>query len=116
MKKPFKTIGIIPIFLFIIIGAMVIYPICKYSSKETIEITVSDKERITTGSGKNLESKYLIYTNREVLENTDAMLFGKFNSSDIQNQLKVGKTYKVEVVGWRVPFLSWYRNVVAVKK
>lgn len=116
MKKPFKTIGIIPVFLFIIIGALVIYPICKYSSKETIEITVSDKERITTGSGEHLQSKYLIYTNREVLENTDAMLFWKFNSSDIQNQLKVGKTYKVEVVGWRVPFLSWYRNVVAVKK
>jgi hypothetical protein len=56
--------------------------------------------------------KYLIFTDGEVLENTDLWLKGKFNSSDIQSKLKVGHKYKVKVVGVRIPMLSQYRNIL----
>jgi hypothetical protein len=83
-------------------------------SADTIEIVVTDKERITTGSVKNLKHKYLVYTEGEVFENTDSFSFFKWNSSDIHGYLVEGKTYKVKVAGWRVPFLSSYRNIVDV--
>lgn len=85
-----------------------------YSSEETIEITINDKERITTGSGEHISSKFIVYGENEVFENTDSWLYLKFNSSDVQNKINVGETYKVKVVGWRVPFISWYRNIVTV--
>lgn len=102
--------------VLLIIVACAIYPVLFYSSSETVEITIKDKERITTGKGENLDSKFIIYTNNEVFKNTDELLFFKFNSADFQNNLEVGKTYTVKVVGWRVPFLSMYRNIVRYEK
>jgi hypothetical protein len=92
------------------------YNIAYFFSENTITITVKNKERITQGSGKNLTSAFIIYTENEVFENTDSFLFGKFNSADFQNNLEIGTTYKVKVAGWRVPFLSMYRNVVSFEK
>lgn len=89
------------------------YPIAYYSSSDTVEITVKDKDRITTGSGESIDSKFIVYTENEVFENTDSWMFVKFSSSDLQNKLEVGETYTVKVAGWRVPFLSMYRNIIA---
>ena len=84
-------------------------------------ITVTDKERIYTGSGNSSSSKYLVFGdddngNSLVFENTDCFIRGKWNSSNIQGQLKVGNTYKVTVVGYRVPFLSWYQNIINIEE
>ena len=91
------------------------YPASYYISSEVIDITIKDKERITTGSGENIEDKYMIFSNDEVFENTDSWLFIKFNSSDVQGKLEVGKTYNVKVTGWRIPFLSQYRNIISIQ-
>jgi hypothetical protein len=85
-----------------------------YFSQETITILIQGKERITTGGGENISSKFMVYADSEVFENTDSVLFLKFNSADYQNKLLVGNTYDVKVVGWRVPLLSWYRNIVEI--
>ncbi len=58
------------------------------------------------------DSKYMIYTDNGVFENTDSLLNGKFNSSDIYNELEVGRTYSCDVVGFRNGFFSWYENVI----
>lgn len=80
-------------------------------------ITVTDKERVNTSSS----SKYLIMGEDEsgdilVLENTDNFLRFKFNSSNIYAGLKEGETYEVTVVGFRVPFMSWYENILSYKE
>lgn len=85
-----------------------------YNTFENIEITVIDKERITTGTGENFQSKYLIFTENEVFENTDDLFYGKFNSSDFQGKLKIGDTYNVKVIGRRIPFINSYRNIVKI--
>lgn len=102
-------------FLYALLASFLLfgYPTAYYISSETVEITIKDKESITTGSGKDIRSKFIVYTENEVFENTDSWLFVKFNSSDYQNKLEVSKTYKVKVAGWRIPFLSMYRNVVS---
>lgn len=82
-----------------------------YGSGETVLITVTNTERITTGD----ESKYLVFTIDETFENTDSIWFLKFDSSDIQGRLQPGQTYRADVYGWRIPFLSIYRNIVHVR-
>jgi len=62
-------------------------------------------------------SKYLISTeNHGILENTDELLTMKFDSSDFYARIKVNQTYCFRTVGWRVPFLSWYKNIVEVEE
>ena len=83
-------------------------------------ITVTDKERIYKGSGDTSSSKYLVFGdddngNSLVFENTDCFIRGKWNSSNIQGQLKEGNTYKVTVVGYRVSFFSMYQNIIKIE-
>ncbi len=87
----------------------------------TYTITVTDKERIIDRNGDSVDSKYLIFgdtTEGEslVFENTDELFRGKFNSSNMQGKLKEGHTYEVTVVGWRIPFLSQYQNIIEVEE
>lgn len=110
-KNNLKVIGVITLIFL----TLIIYPVAYMSSVKTVKITVNDKERITTGSSDNIQSKFLVYTENEVFENTDALLFFKFNSADLQNNLKPGETYIVRVAGWRIRFLSKYRNIIEIK-
>jgi len=93
--------------MVIIIGVM---SIVAYHQSSEITITVTDKaiERDSDGS------KYLIYTDTEVYENTDNLFYGKFRSSNLYNDLKIDSTYTVRVIGWRVPFLSMYENIINI--
>ena len=84
-----------------------------FGTQDTVVATVTDKDRITTGSGKDISSKYLVFTDKEVFENTDSLLLFKFNSSDVQGKLRAGSSYRLDVYGWRLPFFSSYRNIVA---
>lgn len=48
----------------------------------------------------------------EVFQNHDALWWWKWNSADVQQAIEMGKTYRFTVTGWRVPLLSWFRNIV----
>lgn len=85
-----------------------------FASQETVTITVIEKERILETHGKQLTAKYLVFAEGEVFENTDSLWFFKFDSSGVQLQLRNGEEYTVDVVGWRIPFLSMYRNIIRV--
>jgi hypothetical protein len=94
----------------VVIGLLGAYPIAKYLTVETIEIKVQKTERITDGD----ESRYLIYTEDETFENTDTILFWKFDSSDVYGHMKEGEIYRVKVTGWRWKITSSYRNILSV--
>lgn len=98
----------------------VVYNIAYFGTKEQVTFTVTDKDRIvetSTDSDGNstVSSKYLIFTDIETFENTDELFLGKFNSSDLQGQLRIDSTYTGTVVGWRIPFLSRYRNIIEIQ-
>lgn len=82
------------------------------NSAETISIKVVEKERVQDGES----SKYLIFAEEEVFENTDSILFLKWNSSDIYRDLQPGEIYKVKVAGWRISAASSYRNIIKIEK
>lgn len=103
------------VYILLALFIFTFYPVSYKMSEEIIEVTLTGKERITTGSGGNIESKFIIYTESEVFENTDSWLYLKFDSADYQNKFIIGKSYKVKVAGWRVSFLSMYRNIIDIK-
>ena len=82
------------------------------STAETITITISEKERVSSKDS----SQYLIWSEKgEVFSVEDTISFGVFNASDLYGKLKPGKKYKVRVAGWRIAFLSSYRNIIEIK-
>lgn len=109
MKKTYLMIGVM---VLLMVGGTYL----THNTQEVVTITVTDKDRIMTGSGETLSSKYLVFTEGEVFENEDALSFGKFNSSDIQGQLRQDSTYKVKVAGFRIQWLSSYRNIIEIVK
>lgn len=76
---------------------------------------ITGKERVMSQRGEAIDSKYLIFTDQEVFENTDSLLRWKFNSSDLYGKIKVGQTCSFVVNGWRIPILSMYRNTLSAE-
>ncbi len=110
-KNIFLILGIPAILIF----AAIFYYSSYFATETTVQISVEDKEREHKGYGKSSSSKYIVHTKGESFEVTDQLLYFKFNSTDIYRELKRGKTYRVRVVGWRKPFLSWYRNILRIE-
>lgn len=89
-------------------------------------VTITGKDRITESSKDSdgnyqPSSKYLVFADDEsgnplVFENVDCFIRLKFSSSNVQGQLKEGHTYKITVIGYRVPFFSWYQNIIKVEE
>lgn len=78
--------------------------------KEEI-ITVKDKW-IKRTENKDL---YMIGTENEVFKIEDNAFIFKFNSSDIYNQIEIGKQYKIKTTGVRNNLMSWYRNINSIE-
>ena len=83
-----------------------------YYTEDSATFTVSKTERVSDGES----STYLIFTEGEVFENSDSLMRWKWNSSDMYGEMKAGQTYKAVGYGWRIPFLSSYRNIVTLTK
>lgn len=117
-KIKFIVIAVVVVLAIMFIEAMFSFNDTEYT------ITITGKDRITESSkdsNGNVEtsSKYLVFADDEngnsvVFENTDCFIRLKFNSSNVQGQLKEGHRYKITVIGYRVPILSWYQNIIKV--
>jgi len=82
-KKPnLATIAIVGIALLI----ATIVPIVVYGTKDQITATVTKTERVTIKSGDGIASKYMVFTDKETMQNTDSLLYLKFNSSDLHGR------------------------------
>ena len=97
-----------------IVGTLALDATIIYSTQDNIVFTIDKAERVTDNDGKG--SRYLVFTKTETFENTDRLVMLKFNSSDIHGSIKANQSYQAKVVGLRVPFLSWYRNIVSIKE
>lgn len=77
-----------------------------------VEATVTDKDIKRIGES----DRYLVFTKTdqgesEVMEVTDSLLAGRFNSADVYSCIEIGKKYKFSVRGIRSPLMSWYPNI-----
>jgi hypothetical protein len=105
---------IVIVFILIsVIGIAIFSSIAPYLDEQTIIITIKDK--YIKATDKNTQKYLVVDTNNNTYEITDLFFKGKFNSTDIYNQLDINKTYEVEVTGKRIHFFSWYQNINKVK-
>lgn len=103
-------------FVAVVVGIVGLLLYGSFNDTEYI-VTVTDKERVNDGE----TSKYLVFCENEdgevlVFQNSDEMLRGKFKSSNMQGYIKVGKRYKLTVVGFRIPITSVYQNIIKVEE
>ena len=105
--KIFKRIIIA--LVIIIVGAIVLkVATIGYSNKEVIAIEVKDKYI----KRDNKSDIYMIVdTDNNTYQISDLFWIGKFNSTDLYNELVIGQAYFIEVTGIRNKFLSWYPNI-----
>ena len=110
MRINTKTMGIIFMGLFII-ALWYIFVSPRTNDKDYI---------ITVESIENVQNHFLIHGRTEkgkkvTFENKPCILRGKWNTSSIQGKIKVGSTYQVTTIGYRIPFTDIYKNILEVE-
>jgi hypothetical protein len=91
---------------FLLIASLIL----PFLNNQTFTIKVEKVEAVVSSE----TTKYLIYTETEVFENSDCLIRGKFDSSDFYNDLKDLGTFKVSTYGYRIPLLSMYKNIIKI--
>lgn len=103
-----RSMGILAclVLAIIVIGG----PIYLYEKNqtETVQITVIGKESVANSGGHSQR----VYAEDDTYTVGDAMFHGRFDSSRLYGRLKVGETYRCKAMGWRVPFLSAFKNLL----
>ncbi|MBB5985988.1 DUF1523 family protein [Sphingobium lignivorans] len=114
---PFGCTGLLILFAAVALCG-VGFAVVKNNHRETHDFTVSSKERQCDASGDDMDCYYVVFgTNGEVFENRDSgILNGKWDSASMQARFQVGKRYRVETIGWRVPWLSMKPNIVSMQE
>lgn len=104
------------IVVMLIICGLAIESVVVFATQKEVVAIVNRCERVVKTDGDSVESKYLVFTDNEVFENTDCWWIFKWNSSDIYGKFLNGHTYRIKVYGYRVPIFSWYRNIVSAQE
>jgi hypothetical protein len=112
-KSIFKTSA----FGLLILTPFITYISCYRWSLKPAQFTVDRREQVVKGSGDSTQSYYLVWSQEgEVFTVNDSWSFLIWDSSDRYGKLHEKAKIKAKVAGWRVPFLSWYRNVIAIEE
>lgn len=108
------VVGIILGIVFLgMIGFTIYIGTVDYQNEETIEITVKDKYIKRSGD----DDLYLVAgDNGETYKIEDLLWKGKFNSTDLYNQLTIGDKYKITTTGIRLQYFSMYKNINKIEK
>jgi hypothetical protein len=109
MKLKFEILVELALLILFIVG-IISFKIISVTNIGYVTAKIVKTERITYRGGNGY---YLIFTNKEVFKNKDSTLLGKWDSSDLYAKLIEGKTYSFKVCGFRIPFLSEYRNIIS---
>lgn len=101
--------------LFFAIPLLAGYGLALELSRDSLEIVVKDKNIVTDSDPSELSDRWLVYTPDEVFTVAGDWTRGEFFAGQRFSDLKPGNAYRVEVAGWRVPAINWYRKIVRVE-
>lgn len=80
-------------------------------NEQMVEITIKDKWIKATGSG----SDYMVSdTNSSVYKIDDSLWLRSFDASNRYAGIDINRTYGITTIGWRIPKLSMYTNIVEI--
>lgn len=86
-----------------------------YGNAQTINCVVTGKESVTAREGDTMNNEYRVYTEDcGTLVVKDTLLHGKFNAADTYSEIDVNAENNFDTVGYRVPFLSKFPNIIEV--
>ena len=105
--------GIIAFLILVGVGLLIVLPILQYNHKETFNGEITEKYNKRDGDSDKF---FIVLDDNKVIENSDLLFKGKFNSADIQAKLKVGDKVEVKTIGYRVHLLSMYPTMYEVKE
>lgn len=106
MTKLAMFLGFIIILTILVFGFLFFEPFLS-ESEETI--VVVNKE-----VWKGEKEKYFIFTENEVFLDMNNYYHNKSNADALYPLLQVGKTYRVKVVGYYIPIIPRFRNIINI--
>lgn len=114
MEKIFTGfVSFLVLIVVIIFAGLIALPIVQYNHKETFNGEITEKYNKHDGDSDKF---FIVLDDNKVIENSDLLFKGKFNSADIQAKLKVGDKVEVKTIGYRVHFLSMYPTMYEIKE
>lgn len=111
VKKVVYTVGSSVAFVLFLLSIVSAISYNKQTHVRTGEIT-----NLYVKNEKDSSKFYIVLNNKEVITNTDSILFGKYNSADIQAALSVGEKVTIKTAGHRDNLFSMYENAISVKE
>ncbi|MEW5821221.1 MAG: tetratricopeptide repeat protein [Cyanobacteriota bacterium] len=109
MKGSKRVLGAGTSIVIIIIFGLVY--LVNWSHVETITASVSKIEKIKEYRSKGTNEKYLVYTDKGIIQEDSDILRDKLGF-DYVPFLTEGQTYTFEVSGFHIPFLNSYPNII----
>lgn len=101
------------LFLFCCFAVIFVFKLyTTFCTQEDVTAHIIRAERVTYKHN----GIYLVFTEKETFCIKDNWFLFRFNSSDDYGKIEAKKEYKFTVYGFRVPFLSWYRNIIKIKE
>jgi hypothetical protein len=98
--------GVIIVLCIIVFGFVFFEP---FLTEKVIDIRVVNMEKWPGEKGR-----YFIFTDKEVFLNEDNYYQNKKNADQLYPLFKKGDTYTVKVVGFYLPFLPRFRNIINI--
>lgn len=105
-------VGIVIVMILAVLTPIFV-TITQYNNKQTFEGKITEKYNKRSG---DTDKFYIVLDNDKVIENTDLLFKGKFNSADVQAKLKVGDKVEVKTIGYRVHLLNMYPIMYEIKE
>lgn len=113
-----KVMNVIFIIAFILLIAFIgmgtfIPELNRHTYEGQVVQKYAENHSVTTGRTYFIELKKDQKTTK--IENADILLRQKFDSSEIQNEIKEGQYVKVETIGFNLPQLGLYPNLTHIE-
>ena len=106
MTKLAMFLGVIIVLVILVFGFIFFEPFFS----ETEETIVVVNKEVWRGEGES----YFIFTENEVFLNANNYYHNKSNANDLSPLFQVGKTYRVKIVGYYLPLIPRFRNIINI--
>jgi hypothetical protein len=113
MKNPLYIVLACIAALVLGVVAVRTHPYWTHGEKVVHVTGVATKNMMDHGKMRDV---YLVFTTDETYKNVDSPSYFKFNSSDLQGKLIQTGCFKIDYYGFRIPFMSKYRNITKAVK
>lgn len=98
------------VFIFILILINYIY---YFATKFSKIITIENK--YTYAKNRSTRAQTVSDTNDVVYTVDDSLILFHWTSAEVFNKIDIGKTYKIEGYGKRIPFLGFFPVIISAK-